>query len=455
MERLIVGVLGKFKYTPIKIKIESGTYEEKILSVALEKYYKSVGEYAQLLLFTPESLITLIDDNKGDAYEKIKKDEFKDFMVERIRESLGIDPQVVVIPSLGKYSGKEYSIDFHASPQLIRAIMLLTLIKESKKYEEVILDISIGHNLYVSILQDVLRDLIVNKKLREIFKNKNFKVKIAEIPPVVGSPKDNVFPLYFRKYTVKVFFEFPLKENPPDLGKYTNYSLLRDDDELKKKNEIIKEKIANYRKAFRAIKLNTPLVLVDKVLDIELDNSLLSESLDMFSKIIKKIQENKRVDMVDNEIGISYLNIDADRMRNMLHAAALSDAIYDAYTNLIKNCENTTDSILNIFEEIYKRLGLEMNSTFLERDIRSINAAKDRVPSEWKELKEILMGKRIQEEGSSQRGFMGDIKRNFFAHSGFLGEFVLVKKDGERIYLKYKERHKGERIYNTIKSWLG
>ncbi|MFN3384504.1 MAG: TM1812 family CRISPR-associated protein, partial [Archaeoglobaceae archaeon] len=93
---------------------------------------------------------------------------------------------------------------------------------------------------------------------------------------------------------------------------------------------------------------------------------------------------------------------------------------------------------------VYKNVGLDLNSVFLERDITEIeDATKNRERLEWRPLIKLYKEK-VREMGGSK-----DKKRNFFAHSGFLKEYTEIKVSNREIYLRWNS----EKI-EEIKKWL-
>lgn len=57
-------------------------------------------------------------------------------------------------------------------------------------------------------------------------------------------------------------------------------------------------------------------------------------------------------------------------------------------------------------------------------------------PKQYRELNYVLEGKRYKEKFLSS-----DQIRNFIAHSGFLREITRVRKEGEKIYVRYDKEN--------------
>jgi len=138
-----------------------------------------------------------------------------------------------------------------------------------------------------------------------------------------------------------------------------------------------------------------------------------------------------------------------------LLTAAFHKALREFKEKLKK--ETFTDVILKEFEPLYKKVDLGLNSRFLERDIKEIKellihlGEKEEV--NIKELKKRKLEKIVTQYQKNGENVNikkeGDIKRNFFAHSGFEETITLLKKQNGKGYLYYDPKEKGK-----IMKWL-
>ncbi len=84
-----------------------------------------------------------------------------------------------------------------------------------------------------------------------------------------------------------------------------------------------------------------------------------------------------------------------------------------------------------------------VNEYFLMRGVEEIREKATKLIDGEEEL---LLGK-LKYEGKF--GKSSDLKRNFFAHSGFLLEYTIFGVKNGKVYVKWVENAK-----RTIKSWL-
>jgi CRISPR-associated protein Csx1 len=223
---------------------------------------------SKIIYLAPESLVAKdIREAKDMLSEEAKlkekfKDELKGFFKSSMNES--IDFEVEVIPSIGVYSSdKGYSLVFEGGIDNVIAFIMLNNLEKLANCEEIIIDVSVGQNIYNAATLEAMRTLQVYYNLKEITRDESKapSFKIATCPP---PPKESELsiPILLFPYNVKTFLEFPYKKD-----KFYSSNLIEKYSEIKRE---ISQKFGSYNEqfntlldiaklAFNAIKYNAPL----------------------------------------------------------------------------------------------------------------------------------------------------------------------------------------------------
>ena len=233
--------------------------------------------------------------------------------------------------------------------------------------------------------------------------------------------------------------------------------------ETKKKfeGEIEKlNKIINTTKiGLNALKNNTPLVFYDQdILDIDEDKLNLSSDQileDYVFKIIDYLTEYE-IEIKNNHLIISRPKIDGLKIMRFIMAIGIYESIrkirYDIqndFKNVWINEKNaaTIKDIEDRFTKIYQKLNYNVNIKFLERDLREIKSLE--IDNGYKLISDLKYGNNTNNNLVNDIKY-SDIKRNFFAHSGFEYKITQVRKDNDKIFIMYKNNEKKQ----EIRSWL-
>jgi hypothetical protein len=154
MVNLIFQIIGRFKYDIVNFVINSKIYDKKPLSsIALYEHVKN----SKIVYLAPESLVALVAEDIREAKDmigdeaKLKekfKDELKKFFESSKSESIYFE--IEVIPSIGVYfSSKDYSLIFEGGIDNVIASIMLNNLERLAHCEEVIIDVSVGQNIYI------------------------------------------------------------------------------------------------------------------------------------------------------------------------------------------------------------------------------------------------------------------------------------------------------------------
>jgi len=190
----ILSIIGKFGYHNVNFATNKEYYNAKILLVAMYNYLTSKGEECRLVLFVPESLVGILEEDIDGVYKLLNdREELKDRVLKELIENGVVKDRNVdirIIQSIGEYSAQgKYSLLFINHLDNIMFQVFTGLIDMFNMDGEIFIDISIGHNVYVYSLLKALRSVIVYSKLKALLQDDyGLKVSIASSP--LSLPRD-------------------------------------------------------------------------------------------------------------------------------------------------------------------------------------------------------------------------------------------------------------------------
>jgi len=297
------------------------------------------------------------------------------------------------------------------------------------------------------ILNENADELEISRELNIIF-----------TPQILMDTSESIIELY--KITVKAFFSYPNAHiNNCFINNSENIDFIR---EINKNNldllNKIKKILGESKLAFNAIKSNIPLAFYNNEIfsleDIiedndnsernERENSGIIGIKNQFIDFILKNSQSRVIDQ-NGSIIIKRPELNSGVISNILFGFSLYIAIQKFKRSLSKMAK--ISEIRDRFIRIYRlsNIGLLSNVYFLERDLDNIERL---IKAREIETEYILLQNLVESGGSS------DIKRNFLAHSGFVYDYTMVKKEKtnqnrEEICVKWDENK-----LNRIKRWL-
>ncbi|MEM1979620.1 MAG: hypothetical protein QW137_03345, partial [Candidatus Caldarchaeum sp.] len=185
---------------------------------------------------------------------------------------------------------------------------------------------------------------------------------------------------------------------------------------------------------FICINRNTPLPLYHEQIIEEISQECVEKlEQQVADDLRKRIEHTVEKEKVQITIKRSTENLPISFIRRTMMALAMTKSLMKLVKEARKNMVNgfvPLDAIKTLFiEEIYQnRPHFTHNRHLLESEVENIEKLRDRLGETEQYLMNFLSGGK----GSS------DMVRNFFAHSGFLGDITYVKKDSSsRILLRY------------------
>lgn len=430
---------------PLKFKFERKIYEKELSSFAFKEHFKNGSE---VILVYPVSLP--INENliqEKSNLEASFKNEISNIL--KNKENYLKDPYeffkkhphtpqadgFILIHSIGKYD----CLKFECSYNDIVLEILFDMIERynEKKFDEIYVDISSGLNIYISALIEAVRHFSVFEKLQN-WQERGTKIYQIFSEPIIGSSA-NLFEIHKEEVEYKVFFSSPIKNE--DLRDYNLSRKIADENKnLKQK---IQKHLENFLICFSSIKNSTPLILYT------FERNQENEIKELIHEIIKLGKEKLKKDW-QKGAGLSKDNF----LKSLL---ALS--FYLGIVKVLNKKQIEVDKekkgiaieeIKNKFGRkkgsIYEVFGMELNTIFIGNEIRNLEEGKDKDGKTLKDKAEnswILLNKFISAE---ERQFN---PRNFFAHAGFERTVIEIRKENNRLYVRYRESEK-ERIKKEL-----
>ncbi|AKG91320.1 Uncharacterized protein predicted to be involved in DNA repair [Geoglobus ahangari] len=414
----IFQVIGRPEfYQENEFTIGEKTYKTCLCSNALREHLNSLDEDTDLTIFVPESILL------GESLESFQK---------KLGDIGVTDFEAAVIPSVGRYMYGGREIEFRGNVEAITTAMFVYLLK--KKPDSLIIDLSTGFNIYpVSLLEATKRYLTFRKMERILQGMDVVRARTTFSPPI--SRDVQRYNVEIQPIDVKAFFALPkadidkiVRECPGNLRKKLA-EINRENSGIKKVFRRLYEELTV---AYNALRLNVPLAFYELLkMDI---------STDTMEKGVLEFVE-KFLEPVKSESGVERFPLDGVNISNIFYAIAMFRSLKEFKNSL---GEPEVGEILEKFSGIYrnKNLGVGVNEYFLQRDIEEIVSYSDKLREGEEEILGILKhGKEFCRSKVE--------KRNFFAHSGFLQEFTVVKKENGRVKVGWLEDRLKE-----VKSWI-
>lgn len=493
--------------------VVGGSVRSKLSSIALKHSLKCESV---IRVVVPHSLLGNLPSETGELFDLnaiVQREVVHEWIHEIFSRGVGSDFSYIAIPSIGNIQNKDagFVVRYHSDVTTIHFLLFAQLVKDflTNKGSPFIAvgDISTGLNIYIYPLIEAFRSFQVFTKLYNFIQsNRNVELGafISSCDPILGKTTPP-YKITLSPVDVKAFFSMPTR----DKQQFSNPTVWFSYHPLEERGENWKRKISTewlclgkhckavlsaafalLNMSFNAIDKNAPLFFYylaeDDLLSCgsnpEIAKILLNpENID---RLILRLAELTIAEttkfMVKRENGcvdIKYTRLNGKIVINVFFGLAMLRSIMKFYRDEILPTHHGAksvelDVILNTFSKLYDTLKLDLNKTYLQREITNIKQGIEKLFSNkvettdkkdkkqcgeylevepcsgWGERKPKSDGK----ESSKQGELVGDgrkgsnVKRNFFAHSGMSKTVTCVEEDGTI-------RWKKERL-REICSWL-
>jgi CRISPR-associated protein Csx1 len=447
MGRKLIVQIGRFDkgYTDKKKFIyKEKEFETSLSSFALSEFYK---EEAKVFLLYPVSLLlneALVKVPDGDSFickvkDLLENSDGKEDYFKSPENLFKEHPHsqkaaFAVMHSLGSYQG--FDLKTNMSDLVLYIWSLLTHEYITKGFDELFVDIGSGLNFYISALLEAFRYFMEWESLYNLKNLKARKVKgfIVYSDPIIGTNKGK-FNIY--QYPVDYMGNF---EPPTEYAEVEQGLLKRLIEESLSEGREYKSEIKKYINdffiMFSAFYNAAPLILfVNNFSEVSEINSALKGILErIFAKYKSNWKESPYLQFEDFYKVIVMLGF-LKGLKEFLDSENIKPRGY------------ATVEEIDRFAKSIKSIGLSVQEGLIKTESYNNFKPKDIVVSineDWQPLKNLLKAYKGAGEDEAEESIDKDkLERNFFAHAGFLRDFVEVKKDtlnGGRILIRYKEK---------------
>jgi len=443
----------------VEFKFENETYTSPLSSISLKRYFLSQKFDTKLVLIYPVSIVY-----NESAVEKLKKnDSFAQKINGNISNYLN-EPRTVleshphnkeaddflIIHSIGRYRLRENEVEFKSSYDDIVLEILCDMIERyievKDQKNEFYIDISSGHNIYVSALLEALKHFSVFSQLLN-WQDKNLrpKIYITFSDPILGSSAKE-FQIYIQSITFKAFFSSPVNKNDVNRNNPEKLSKQIYENNTKKKGEL-ENFLENFVIFYSALKNNIPLALY------HFERPSFDEIINFLKDIINEIKGKLSRDWVKSP------KLSKDNYLKVILSLGL-------YAGIVKVLESNGIEKYSLEEgvelgeikekfgsnenSIYKIFNLDFLITILGQEIYNLWEGKDKdnkrlidkVNENWEKLGKYLYG----ESGNF-------VDRNFLAHAGFERNVAEIRRKCGKLYFRYASGFE-ERIKKCLERYM-
>lgn len=452
-----IGRLDRNVFDICRFVVEDEQFDTSLTSFAIRDFIKQEGKAPLFILIYPVSLPfnTFLLNNQTSFPPEFMKE-----IEATLNDPEGHlkDPQaffkhhphteeaddLFVTHSLGIYSTHQSPISFDCHYQDILLEMLLDMVDRYLPFLDVdtpepieyIIDISSGHNIYVSALLEAARQFGVWLQLAG-WHNKAIipEIKVAFSDPILPG-QDVLHTIHFDELKVRSLFSSPITNN--DVSNFTLSRRVFPDESERREKGRLQGFLERFLIVFSAIKNNTPLAIYqfgfdegDATLNV-LKDFILYTRKRLFSSYLKSPALDKD----------TYLKV------------LLTLGFYYGLGRMLKERgpENLGDNGWNIqdikksFYKIYQTFGLNLNVAVLGNEINQIleasNRLNDKISGQWHDLFILLNPTKNQFDTKPN-------KRNFFAHAGLEQNATQFRIEDGSLFLRYKAD-----CNENLKNWL-
>lgn len=405
-------------------------YCKRLSSEALYEYYRKNGhDIDEIVLLKPKSLEE--DDETIIEYTVIDDD---------VKDRVRIKP----IQSIGRYGGKYRSMPTDISFQIFTDMITVAGEPDKITDHKIIIDLSTGYNLYVVALMEAARYFITYSRLHRCDTNAETPVRYAVSEPVgVDTGSNDSKSIFVYDYEARTTFDLPEMVKLTDVINADGELKKRIGNELNKYNNRMTRIFSDLKLVYNALYHNAPLFLFSYR---DIQRMTVDDLICMIVAKLNYIIENN-IAYIDRKAYQIFLSLALYRgLMKMLDGKYVSTKGY------------ATLSELEMFNEIYDKLGLSHNKRYLNQEIKRIKEHHNNLGEGWVPYRLIYNMKLAngatgnEDRYDSRKRTDSDIKRNFFAHAGLSYDTILLCKINNDILCKYITKMEKNEVLNGITS---
>jgi CRISPR-associated protein Csx1 len=408
MNILIAPIGNVEKYEEVTYILETKEKKSKISFSLLEEIKK------------PEKVIIIALDtlaNEGEKYEEIEE-EVKNKICSFVKEGDQLkskDIEIIVAPGVGRFSGDKKI--FKGKMRDYYSFLFYHLAEEFVKGDEplyIYLDLSHGINYMPVLTYQAIKEagaLVAIK--REV------TLETYNSDPVTGKPSEsdrfqiNKVNEEKVEFTIKKYLKTGSKSRPLE-------PLSQDVDRKRLDAEITntlpkKEEILAF---LGAVFHGLPLAIFTFYPEIDTLKDKIRQIYEKWREHINLIHENESL-ICERKLAFT------DFFEVLVRTVVIGESF-----NIERRCKVMLKELKDLYERFFKD---KFVGYFIEKEFdQTFEKIKDKIGKDWKFLIEIM-----REEHSEQIKIGAPDRRNFFAHAGFEGNAVLLRREENNIYLKY------------------
>ncbi|MEM1962958.1 MAG: TM1812 family CRISPR-associated protein [Candidatus Caldarchaeum sp.] len=384
----------------------------------------------EVILLAPESLVTSLEPDIDEACKLLENPKmFEQKVLEQLDNGSENHPKttVEILPSVGSFRQREkdWRINAQGTFAAIEAALFLIMKKLVKEGRNITMVVTSGLNIYPALALRTLYNILTYQLLAAYPHEPNPRPCHKIVYHTIPTQENEEIRIETQAVETTIYNAFPLtNEEINDLGTVYRGGL---------RGNLVRC-LKNGLKAFICINRNTPLPLYHEQIIEEISQECVEKlEQQVADDLRKRIEHTVEKEKVQITIKRSTENLPISFIRRTMMALAMTKSLMKLVKEARKNMVNgfvPLDAIKTLFiEEIYQnRPHFTHNRHLLESEVENIEKLRDRLGETEQYLMNFLSGGK----GSS------DMVRNFFAHSGFLGDITYVKKDSSsRILLRY------------------
>jgi len=463
---LIVSVLGRggdggYQTLTFNIRLLSGRLiqklgnvniqgQGKLVSAELSRYLASKGYNVTLAYLVTYSLIKSCECEDESSIEAKALNIIDHTLGPTLQElkDMGVEVKPVPVEWLGVCD----NVSWEMNPDSIRLRLILELEGFLSRFRGsrdlmIIADTSIGSNTYIALLLDVVKVVAVTEMMRRLPEG-NVELYMLTQEPVLPRTSVSNVNAFIVDLPVAAFARMPLSHVDIQDLKITRIVDGETCPELKHKviefnkaskfESSLKSTLTECLRLFNAVNNNTPLYIVHMLTKTQI-TSLENELHSLWSRLYALLQEILRHKKCEeSKVSTCVPANGYDILRDIIISLSLCEGLVklaQKHSNKLNLNQDfvSLESLGRFSEHIYRdieeklKADFALNRLLLSRDMRSLR----------------------RDLGIETGSELGDVRRNFFAHSGLARDVIDYQVVGGRIYVRYRESK-----LNEIRSWL-